>query len=100
MFTSRDDYERVIKLLLRDLAVASRNGGDPLDRDADDNPRISWTDDELAWADRYRLDVTQRPGSLTRGDLRPELELRLLRDEGWAPGYLDGVPIEPTQEGP
>jgi hypothetical protein len=91
MFSSRDDYERVIKLLLRDLAVASRVGGDPLDRDADDNPRISWTDDELAEADRYRLDVTQRPG----GHHAPELELRLLVDDGWDPRYADDVEEDP-----
>lgn len=114
MFNSRADYERVIKLLLHELASDATAAYD-LDRDADGNPRFSWTDRELAEADRYRLDVTERPGGWgwpTDGwstpDGRPPrdraappaaLELRLLRDDGWAPGYADDVPDEPTQEG-
>lgn len=96
MFNSRIDYERVIKLLLHELASDATAAYD-LDRDADGNPRFSWTDRELAEADRYHLDVTTRPGGHRAS---AELELRLLRDDGWAPGYVDDVPDEPTQEGP
>lgn len=112
MFNSRADYERVIKLLLRELASDATAAYD-LDRDADGNPRFSWTDRELAEADRYRLDVTERPGGWGHptggwpGGRPPanvpvppaELELRLRVDDGWAPGYADDVLDEPTQEG-
>jgi len=90
MFSSRDDYERVIKLLLAALhSSASAYDTTPLltyDEDADGNPRVTFTDRQLTRSDRYRLDVTQRPD----GRHAPaELELRLLPDDGWAPGYLD-----------
>lgn len=111
MFNSRTDYERVIKLLL--VRLCDGTGVELVGDDGD--PRVHWTDRELAEADRYRLDVTERPGGWgwpTDGwstpDGRPPrdraappaaLELRLLRDDGWAPGYADDVLDEPTQEG-
>lgn len=109
MFSSRNDYERVIKLLL----VRLRDGtGVELVGD-DGDPRVHWTDRELLEADRYRLEVTQRPGGWGHptggwpGGRPPanvpvppaELELRLRVDDGWAPGYADDVLDEPTQEG-
>jgi hypothetical protein len=84
VFSSRADYDRVVKLLLRDLAAVSVPAGDPVERDADGNPRWYWSARELAAADRYVLDVTVRPGPLGPA----ELELRLVVDDGWEP-YRD-----------
>lgn len=85
MFSSRVDLERVVKLLLHELSTATGpHATYDLERDADGNPRVYWTDRELAAADRFMLDVTERPG--TYDDAVPrELELRLLRDDAWEP---------------
>jgi hypothetical protein len=81
VLSSRADHARLVKLLLRDLAATAAPAGDPVDRDADGNPRWSWTARELAAADRYVLDVTVRNGPLGPA----ELELRLVVDDGWEP---------------
>jgi hypothetical protein len=84
MFSSRDDYERVIKLLLATLFDGDEPPVVQVDRD---HMEVAWTARELAEADRYRLDVTQRGYASTSG----ELELRLLPDDSWDPRYADDV---------
>jgi len=104
MFQSRNDYERVIKLLL-DALDALADYADPnevatvapfLDR-AGEHARVTWTADELERADRYHLDVTERPGGWgyppggwpggrPPANVPPPpatLELRLVVDETW-----------------
>jgi len=78
---SRADHERVIKLLLATLHVT--NSGDLRDvgltyRETDTgDPVVTFTADQLALtADRYRLEVTTRPGPPA------SLELRL-REDSW-----------------
>lgn len=96
MFQSCDDYERVVKLLLA-AYDALCDYVDPNERPVnvtwDDAGvmSVTWTADGLAHADRYRLDVTQRPGGGYPGGPPPELELRLLVDDGWDPRYADDV---------
>lgn len=100
MFSSRDDYARVVKLLLAAVHGATGGVGPNYDEDADGNPRVYWTDHELAEADRYRLDVTTRPGTYD-GRVPPLLELRLLHDDAWYPdeddaSYHERHGTEPT----
>jgi hypothetical protein len=100
---SRTDHERVIKLLLATLL----DGDEPpvvlVDRD---DLTVAWTAAELAAADRYRLEVTTRPGGwghppgplpdpwppTGRPPPPPTLELRLVPDDGWDPASADDVP--------
>jgi hypothetical protein len=104
VFRSRNDYERVIKLLL-DALDSLADYADPnevaavapsLDR-AGEHARVTWIAEELERADRFTLHVTERPGGWGYPpggwpDGRPppgyrappaSLELRLVDDETW-----------------
>jgi hypothetical protein len=103
VFDSRADYERVVKLLLLRYAEATApEVGDVREVD------VSWTVAELDRADRWRLEVTVRPGGwgfppggwpagrppTDRPAPPARLELRLTPDDGWAPGGLADAPHE------
>jgi hypothetical protein len=81
-FSSRADYDRVIKLLLATLLDPDEPPLVTVDRD---DVTVAWTARELAAADAYRLDVTVYHGPLGHS----ELELRLVVDTGWEPNDYD-----------